>query len=1084
MKSFYSKRLNMKTHIVLIAILTAFLIITVQTAAPANSLRIISEDSTEIVFQYEIPSYSVVKEMQENGFESSKIVIPDTVDMYEIGEPVLPKKSFLIAIPDKIIPKIKILEKEFDELRDIRIPLQKNADSDYESRKLKKELSNIDETFSSNILIYPSKSVEVEDTAFIRNQKVARISIYPASYSSKNYVVKLLKKIRFKVIFVKDLGSSRHVGNKEEGIARGRNQIFDSIISSSVMNQYIPMENSGKESLTPSYKKINPSEFILKITTREKGIYIITYQDFKKMQYIPESIDPRSLRVFHKDEEIPAYIKGEDDGEFNSNDFLIFYADEVVSEYTRNNKYFLKYGNVNGLRMKSAEGTPLDSENAVLKFKNKIHFEESIEYIKYSFGDNSDHWYWSKLTPEVKKNIPFTISNPSQDGDNVSITVNFRGFTYNYSDTANHHAKVAINGVVSLGDAYFVGQDEFAAEYIISDTNLFDGDNYLTVENPGDTDAPGYLDIFLFDSFDLEFKQKLLAISDELEFISAGINKDTFETGGFSNGDIWAFNITDAESPEIITGTVIKSYLDANQYNRYKIYFSDLSDEQKIFYLLSDGQFRKPLKIAPAGNSNLKDESNGADYLVITHDKFFNTVKSLVKFRKKLGLKSKAVKVSDIYEEFGGGIPDAHAIKEFIKYTYEHWDPVPTFVLLVGDTVIDYKNYLGYGRKSYIPAKLLDSRFEAEYPSDSWFVEVNGDDILPDMLIGRIPANNSAEIKEVIKKIKKYENGGYAKDWQKNIIFVADNNGTEFEDALNFLNYTYVPSDFNVKKIYLSGYSDCTNDDCSVVTDDILKSINDGALITIYSGHGNVNNWAGELALETSDIDGLKSGGENTFMVALNCNNGYFVRLGEEFSLGEKVVMAGRKGRKGRKGAIGSFVSSGLGYSGEHKILSQELFSLIFKDNENQIGYLTTEAKISSYVRGISDEIIKFFLLFGDPAIRLRINPVRIIPASPLNGDEVSKLQKKNLNFSWLAPSGFKFRLQFSRDKSFSDKYDIMIPFRGWIKSKNKSVGVKEISAIDKMIEDNNGTLFWRIKGISGSGVDRKILFSKPRKLR
>ncbi len=56
------------------------------------------------------------------------------------------------------------------------------------------------------------------------------------------------------------------------------------------------------------------------------------------------------------------------------------------------------------------------------------------------------------------------------------------------------------------------------------------------------------------------------------------------------------------------------------------------------------------------------------------------------------------------------------------------------------------------------------------------------------------------------------------------------------------------------------------------------------------------------------------------------------------------------------------------------RIFSNELFQRLFKENETELGFLTTMAKIAAVTNfGVSKDILEMFTLFGDPGLRLRL---------------------------------------------------------------------------------------------------------------
>ena len=105
------------------------------------------------------------------------------------------------------------------------------------------------------------------------------------------------------------------------------------------------------------------------------------------------------------------------------------------------------------------------------------------------------------------------------------------------------------------------------------------------------------------------------------------------------------------------------------------------------------------------------------------------------------------VDVQDVYDEFGYGITGAVAIHDFLAYAYGNWQaPAPSYVVLVGDGNYDPKNYLGYGRTATCrPTWRRLIPWIGETAADNRYVTLVGEDTLPDMMLGRLSVNSSAE---------------------------------------------------------------------------------------------------------------------------------------------------------------------------------------------------------------------------------------------------------------------------------------------------------------------------------------------------
>ena len=89
---------------------------------------------------------------------------------------------------------------------------------------------------------------------------------------------------------------------------------------------------------------------------------------------------------------------------------------------------------------------------------------------------------------------------------------------------------------------------------------------------------------------------------------------------------------------------------------------------------------------------------------------------------------------------FGGGQPSAEAIREFLRFAFHSWSrPSPRYVLLLGDSTYDPRNFTGTALASPLPALFVGTSYLVT-ASDPALAAVNGEDALPDLAIGRLPA--------------------------------------------------------------------------------------------------------------------------------------------------------------------------------------------------------------------------------------------------------------------------------------------------------------------------------------------------------
>ena len=80
-------------------------------------------------------------------------------------------------------------------------------------------------------------------------------------------------------------------------------------------------------------------------------------------------------------------------------------------------------------------------------------------------------------------------------------------------------------------------------------------------------------------------------------------------------------------------------------------------------------------------------------------------------------------------------------IRNYIENAYENWDNPPEYVGLIGDTNGSYS--IGYYTESY-----SGYNGEGDFP----YTQLDGDDFLPEVFVGRISASSSSDLSNVINK--------------------------------------------------------------------------------------------------------------------------------------------------------------------------------------------------------------------------------------------------------------------------------------------------------------------------------------------
>ncbi|MBC2717235.1 MAG: PKD domain-containing protein [Desulfobacteraceae bacterium] len=703
----------------------------------------------------------------------------------------------------------------------------------------------------------------------------------------------------------------------------------------------------------------------LKISVDTDGIYHISFSDLQHAGYNPDTIDPQTIMITNKGKEIPVYVYGEEDGSFDPIDYIEFYGTAISRgssrfEFTASNVYWLTSGGLQGLRMMAKDGTPSGAFTVPTSFGAGTHVEADNYYWQtIPNGEGKDHWFWGDRINALSSNsYTIVLNNIYSSAFDADVRVNLQGRT-GTGTSPDHHTRIYLNGSL-IDDQHWDGQVQFLHEVTVPHSYLVNGTNTITLNSVGDTGSS--VDTIHMDWIEIDYYDTFVAENNSLDFTATGTGTFEFKISGFTSGTVAVFDITASNNVRRVINNTTQQIGPT-----YTTRFEDSLTGSARYLALSASQKKTPADIKMDTPSSLKKTSNGADYIIITYDGFYNNILPLAGFYQNKGLRVITAKATDIYDEFSYGIFDPRAIKDFLSYAYHSWvSPAPLYVLLVGDASMDQKDNFGMGNMNYVPTHWFDTYSLGQTPGDNWFVCVSGADILPDMFIGRLSVRAGSEVDNVVAKIIGYQST-QASGWNTNALFVADNDMIEFEQISDTLAANYLPAGYTSKKVYMSQYSSA-----SAAKSAIKTNINNGALITNYTGHGAVDNWAGENMFVTSDVSTLSNSGKLTFVTILNCLNGFFpMPLTPWKPSIDRTCLAEGFLLEPNNGSIAVFAPTGLGYPWEHSMLAQELFSAIFNEGKSILGEATTQAKIGAFSNGVSGDIVETFVLLGDPATGL-----------------------------------------------------------------------------------------------------------------
>ncbi|MFQ5676957.1 MAG: type IX secretion system sortase PorU, partial [bacterium] len=687
------------------------------------------------------------------------------------------------------------------------------------------------------------------------------------------------------------------------------------------------------------------SSTLYRFTISGEGMYKIDGQLLETNNINLSDIDPAKIRLFNNGgRELPRAITAArptglvenaiqvvdgGDGRFDRDDYILFYGTGVEGwQYDPNSKEFKHYinhyesanvywlsvdGGTDGMRMTSVSSTP-PSGNTISEYLGMTFLEEELDNPLNS-GLN---WFGRQFRNDDPTET-FSLDLPNAvTSEPMRLKIRFAP-----KGSGDHRVRVSVNGT-TLGQRVFRG-DSFG-QYLrmrVVDFAPFEAANLLL---PGVNSlelsyshASDFAEAML-DWFELFYSARLSAVDNELAFtVIPPAGPQTYRISNLSDGSVGLFDISDFANVKQITGA---------NFSNNSLTFTDVQQTTmpKRYLVAAISKYRKVEALERTEMTDLRNSGLAAEYIIITHDDFFNEAQRLESLRENGNpdnrLNTRVVRISDIYDNFSGGLMDPTAIRDFLKYAFENWRQPPSFeppgyVLLFGDGDYDYKNRISSADKNWIPPFQTDElettiRLEelVSRTTDSWFTYVSGNDAVMDIAIGRINARTVADAANMVDKIIDYETRPVRGKWRNTITMVGDDelvaggrpsavDNIHLEQAEAIIDLA-IPKKFDIKKIYLSEFPKVLTSSNSGVTkpaaqDALISQINEGTLIVNFIGHGNPTVWAHEVVFQQSDNSRVQNIDKPVFFIAATCDWALFDDPTRE-SMAEDMIVAQRRG--------------------------------------------------------------------------------------------------------------------------------------------------------------------------------------------
>lgn len=903
---------------------------------------------------------------------------------FDTGKPVLPSKNLLVLLPPNSKIDLQLTNQKYNIIENA-IPA-----SAPEIIKIKDSLITYKESqLDENLFInenYPDKEFEIIGYKWMKDFYVAEVKVNTHRFNWRKKIITSLLSTNIE-INIKGISSFM------------QNNLPLGDVDKELAKLFVNSEDASKyKSINPNIKsKLNSDDWIdytkeyIKLGIIKDGIHRIGYEDLLASGLNPQTINPKTFKLFKKGKQIPIYIEGESDNSFDANDFIEFYAEKNYSgnDYTQivpigtdYNNYMDRYNDTTHVWL-TWDGNDGERINIYKNLKSTI---DTIYESKVKIHQEKDVrlWYYDAVT--TRTNLPFWQEHKVWTwqviGNSGSIAFPFESFDVVTDSKVKITARLISNASNLQINAHKIGSSlnstspkdtiNFDYKKTVNFTTTFNSSNLISGKNIyrifGLPSTASFHQT-LIDWVDIEYLKYNKALKDSVLIVIPE---------GYSTGEknIKITNVNSSKENLVLykISPIIKKIITFD-FSNGTLIFSDTISANDKFLLVSKDFTQKPVFNHKKVFKNIRKDNGGADYILVSNKLLQSSAIEYENFiSSNYNLRTRLVFVDDIYDEFNYGNTSAESIKDFISYAYSSWTlPKPKYLLLIGDANYDYKDVLepapSIRKKNLVPSFGMPV-------SDVWFTTLDSTNLIVQFLyVGRIPANNNEEVLHYLQKHKEYITRK-VDDWNKRYLFFSGGDPTNVSE----LEQIKVTNDYLINNLIsvkpIGGYSQHFYKTLNPASnygpyskDELQKEINESSLFISYIGHSGTQTWDNGI----TSVKDLKNNYEDRFplITDFGCSTGRFAEP-DVNAFSELFIAQSNDGQ-----AINYLGNSSYGYLSTSLSFPKKFYETLLKDTINSIGKIHFLSKQLLLINYGSSEVNKVFyycnLLFGDPIIKFAL---------------------------------------------------------------------------------------------------------------
>ncbi len=652
-----------------------------------------------------------------------------------------------------------------------------------------------------------------------RGRRIAPLTVRPLQAGADGRARRLLQSGEWRIRFQRDTAVRSSGGRMERRDARFASRFLNGDLLSTTPREAAPDRDvvrtraADKALLAPE----------VRLPVAATGPVVIEARALINASLLPGSgIPETSLRLYQRRwtaDQDPPYVEIEvpilmlgDGGDFVGDDAFLFYGlrprdDGAFSLggtdypgcgdpheiFNPSNSDPVNNGNIYYLAAVDPEGEPWARMETLslpaaagapeASYRRTDYHEEDTHYGFFPYAHESDRNFWNSYQQYDWVLRDLGLVSPAAGGADARVRVGLAAY-----GNINRDFDIALTrdeidtplGTFSTG----LAGGTYDSGAVIPSADLIGSE--LKVANGVYNRLYGYLDWF-----EVEYDAAYAAPDDVLEFHAGeGTGARDLEITGFTSDQLVLMDVSDHRAPRQVlldaanlvddgggTTLSLSAEQDAPRARRF------LALAGNPVYTLPTFPYFKASRVTYPDDP--ADAAEAPDVLVITHPTFRSEAERWAEYRAGSWPQDLSIHIADvhaIYDWYSGGLKNPEAIKRFcaeVQSRHGAWA-----LQIFGDANENVKGLSDpHNLRDWVPSRWhcweRGSYQNAMLPSDKWFVNPGaGDDYpkdtisLPEMVVGRFPANSTAEAANLVDKVIAYEAADG--DWKKRAVFIAD----------------------------------------------------------------------------------------------------------------------------------------------------------------------------------------------------------------------------------------------------------------------------------------------------------------------